>query len=326
MKEGQTTPENDRSREGKLDPAAIAQVREEAWPDVRDADELHDLLLTLIALPEQTSEMQGGSHADSWNQFFEQLKEAGRAGRAFHNNQRYWVAAERSKSFATLLPDAQFESALKTTESATPSQDDVLLSSVQGWMAHLGPTCAGELANLLGLPASEIDKALLRMEAAGSILRGKFTDQPARTGLSVPQEEIEWCDRRLLARIHRLTVGSLRKQIQPVTAAQFMRWLLRWQHVSDGTQVLGERGTLEILRQLQGFEVAANAWECTCWRAASPTTIQPCSIIFASPARLAGDGCHRIRPRSTTALRASAGLYPPASHQSPSLCVKMRIG
>jgi ATP-dependent helicase Lhr and Lhr-like helicase len=254
-------PESVLQEVGKLDPAAIAQVREEAWPDLRDADELHDLLLTLIALPEQTSQMQGGIHAGSWNQFFEQLQDANRAGRAFHNHQRYWVAAERSKSFATLFPDAQFESALKTTESATASHDDVLLSSVQGWMAHLGPTCAGELANLLGIPASEIDKALLRMEAAGSILRGKFTDQPARTGLSVPEEEVEWCDRRLLARIHRLTVGSLRKQIQPVTAAQFMRWLLRWQHVSDGTQVLGERGTLEILRQLQGFEVAANAWE-----------------------------------------------------------------
>src|SRR5207248_9561428 len=121
----------------------------------------------------------------------------------------YWVAAERSQSFARLFPDAQFESPLRSTESATPSHDDVLLSSVQGWMTHLGPTNAGELSDLLGLPASEIDKALLRMEAAGSILRGKFTDQSARTGVSAPQEQVEWCDRRLLARIHRLTVGSL---------------------------------------------------------------------------------------------------------------------
>ena len=73
--------------------------------------------------------------------------------------------------------------------------------------------------------------------------------------------EIEWCERRLLARIHRLTVATLRKQIEPVTAAQFMQWLLRWQHVAAGTQVAGERGTLEVLRQLQGFEIPANAWE-----------------------------------------------------------------
>ncbi len=73
--------------------------------------------------------------------------------------------------------------------------------------------------------------------------------------------ETEWCERRLLARIHRLTVGRLRKEIEPVTPAQYMNWLLRWQHVAPGTQVIGERGTLEILRQLQGFEVPASAWE-----------------------------------------------------------------
>ena len=73
--------------------------------------------------------------------------------------------------------------------------------------------------------------------------------------------ELEWCERRLLARIHRLTVATLRKQIEPVTAAQFMRWLLRWQHVAAGAQVQGERATLDVLRQLQGFEIPANAWE-----------------------------------------------------------------
>ena len=94
---------------------------------------------------------------------------------------------------------------------------------------------------------------MLRMEAAGSVLRGQFTDSSSG--------ETEWCDRRLLARIHRLTLGTLRKQIQPVTAAQFMRWLLRWQHVTPETRLLGERGTLEALQQLQGFEAPANAWE-----------------------------------------------------------------
>ena len=93
----------------------------------------------------------------------------------------------------------------------------------------------------------------MRLEATGAILRGKFTDP------STP--ETEWCDRRLLARIHRLTVGSLRKQVEPVNPAQFMRWLLRWQHVAPGTQLLGERGTLEMLQQMQGFEAAANSWE-----------------------------------------------------------------
>jgi ATP-dependent Lhr-like helicase len=123
---------------------------------------------------------------------------------------------------------------------------------VTGWMSHAGPTTAGELGELLGIDSAEIDKALLRLEAGGSVLRGQFTAAAQQT---------EWCERRLLARIHRLTLGELRKQVQPVTPAQFMRWLLRWQHASPGTQLAGERGTLEVLRQLQGFEAPANTWE-----------------------------------------------------------------
>jgi ATP-dependent Lhr-like helicase len=127
-------------------------------------------------------------------------------------------------------------------------------------MSHLGPVTAAQLAELLQQPEPEIDKALLRMEASGAILRGRFTSPAERTGVSAPHQQ-EWCERRLLARIHRLTVATLRKQIEPVTAAQFMRWLLRWQHIAPGTQVQGERATLDVLRQLQGFEIPANAWE-----------------------------------------------------------------
>jgi ATP-dependent helicase Lhr and Lhr-like helicase len=142
-----------------------------------------------------------------------------------------------------------------------------LLSLVMGWMSAVGPTTSSELGDLLGLPGSDIEKGLLRMEAAGTVLRGSFTGAgSARAGAPTPHDpvelrSIEWCERRLLARIHRLTVGMLRKQIEPVTAAQFLRWLLRWQHVAPGSQAAGERGTMEVLQQLQGFEVPANAWE-----------------------------------------------------------------
>ncbi|MGE5734414.1 MAG: DEAD/DEAH box helicase [Acidobacteriota bacterium] len=263
-------PESVLQEVGKLDPAAIAQVRQEAWPDLRDADELHDLLLTLIALPESVA---GGipdtasTLSSEWQQFFEQLRSNHRAGRAVDGIRAYWVASERVKSFSALFPNARLEPSMMATESVVPSSDDVLLASLQGWMAHVGPISSSQLTELLGVPEGEINRALLRMEAAGSILRGRFTDATARTGVvgsedqTALQDQVEWCDRRLLARIHRLTVGTLRKQIQPVTAAQFMRWLLGWQHVAAGTQVLGERGTLDVLRQLQGFEVAANAWE-----------------------------------------------------------------
>jgi ATP-dependent Lhr-like helicase len=148
-----------------------------------------------------------------------------------------------------------------------------VLTAVQGWMPHLGPTTASEIGLLLGVPASEIEKALLRMEASGTILRGKFRPGESRASLGLngrgrpfPHQEAdvaetEWCERRLLARIHRLTVATLRKQIAPVTASQFMSWLLRWQHVAPGTQVRGEHGPLEVIRQLQGFEIPASAWE-----------------------------------------------------------------
>jgi ATP-dependent Lhr-like helicase len=288
-------PESVLEEVGKLDPAAIAQVREEAWPDVRDADELHDVLHTLIAVPAwgqppavQLSEAEqvfssladkkystpsyrasldrtaeGGcpdvSVAD-WTNHFATLVQQNRALTAHSGDRCYWVAAERAQIFSLLFPNATFDRAIIEVESTIPSRDDALLVLVTGWIAHLGPVTAEQLASLLGLPVSEIEVALLRMEASGAILRGKFTDQGPWAGAPAPHE-LEWCERRLLARIHRLTVATLRKQIEPITAAQFMRWLLRWQHVAPGTQVQGERATLEVLRQLQGFEIPANSWE-----------------------------------------------------------------
>ena len=308
-------PESVLEEVGGLDPAAIAQVREEAWPDVRDADELHDVLHTLVALPEvvwgqppsavQSSEArlvlgstvgtpvfdQTGSSATNWTAegaylhmgraannwlgYFERLLSEGRAASAISDGRRYWVAAERAKTFSVLFPGAVFQPESAEVETTAPTRDDALLTLVTGWMSHLGPTNAGELAHTLGVPASEISGALLRMEASGTVLRGNFTGAAAelrsagQPGAAVPTQtlvqtqatETEWCERRLLARIHRLTVATLRKQIEPVTAAQFMQWLLQWQHVAPGTQVSGERGTLEVLRQLQGFEIPANAWE-----------------------------------------------------------------
>jgi ATP-dependent Lhr-like helicase len=258
-------PESVLEEVGGLDPTAIEQVREEAWPDVRDADELHDVLHTLVALPE--AGLNFGT--SQWKFYFERLIGEGRAASATLDGRVYWVAAERAKTFRALFPEARFEPNLAEVEATVPTRDDALLTLVAGWMSHLGPTTATGLGEPLKIPAPDISGALLRMEASGTVLRGNFsgtavglrsTGQP---GAAVPTEaiEIEWCERRLLARIHRLTVATLRKQIEPVTAAQFMQWLLQWQHVAPGTQVSGERGTLEVLRQLQGFEIPANAWE-----------------------------------------------------------------
>jgi ATP-dependent Lhr-like helicase len=265
-------PESVLEEVGGLDQAAIAQVREEAWPDVRDADELHDVLHTLVALSEPASCFGTGQ----WKFYFDRLTGEGRAASAICNGRTYWVAAERARTFSVLFPEARFEPVLADVEATIPSREDALLTLVTGWMSHLGPTTATDLGETLGLSSPDISGALLRMEASGTILRGSFSGAASRAklalslskGVPAPHEtpaqvepEIEWCERRLLARIHRLTVASLRKQIEPVTAAQFMQWLLQWQHITPGTQVSGERGTLEVLRQLQGFEIPANAWE-----------------------------------------------------------------
>jgi ATP-dependent Lhr-like helicase len=270
-------PESVLEEVGGLDPAAIAQVREEAWPDVRDADELHDVLHTLVALPEAAFNFGTGQ----WEFHFERLVGEGRAARAECSGRVYWVAAERARTFSVLFPEPRFAREVAEVETSVPARDDALLTLVTGWMSHSGPVTATHLGEAVGISASEISDALLRMEASGTVLRGNFSGAASRAepapstgsgqalslskGVPAPHDprevEIEWCERRLLARIHRLTVATLRKQIEPVTAAQFMQWLLRWQHVAAGTQVSGERGTLEVLRQLQGFEIPANAWE-----------------------------------------------------------------
>jgi len=355
-------PETVLTEIGRLDPAAIAQVREEAWPDVRDADELNEVLQVFVALPENFvppvaqallpvhAGLSEGANAQArvpvlltvsqWGDLFRQLVAEKRAARAVVGETALWVAAEKIKAFLRLFPEAQFEtrpvevdesvrekiselisqqgarSALECGSeaaalesrpkaaasaaalqgafgaTATPSRDDALLQLVRGWMEHSGPVEVAWLAHTVGLPAVDIEAAMLRLEAEGRVLRGQFAssrpsailgeaknprNSPAAAKSTAEilrsaqddttarvegyQPSIEWCDRRLLARIHRLTLGALRREIQPVTRAQFMRWLLRWQHLAPGTQVNSERGLLEVIRQLQGFEAPANAWE-----------------------------------------------------------------
>jgi ATP-dependent helicase Lhr and Lhr-like helicase len=255
-------PETVVSEIGRLDPAAIASVRDDAWPDVRDAEELHDALLSLIALPVPANTAEQSTNplqtklqesVPQWTAYFEELVAEHRAGRAQSDGATYWVTAERAAAFRQILPSAIFDISVPELPSIETSREDALLAMITGWMAHAAPVCAAQLAAVLGVVLSDVDKALLRLETSGVILRGRFME-PTST-------ETEWCERRLLARIHRLTIGHLRKQIESVTPAQFMNWLFRWQHIAPGTQLLGERGVLEALRQLQGFEAPANSWE-----------------------------------------------------------------
>jgi len=259
-------PESVLSEVGRLDPAAIDEVSEDAWPDVRDAEELHDILLTLRMLPigHEPHALSGGrslrarvsNSAKSWEQHFASLVSQRRAAIAQVGTEEFWVATERVKDFGQLFPVARIANPLPAVEAVGASnREEAVLMVVTGWLGHSGPVSSEDLSALLHLSREEVDRALLRLEGSGAILRGKFTDAASISGAT------EWCERRLLSRIHRLTLGSLRKQIAPVTPAEFMRWLLRWQHVAPGTQMLGERGTAEVIQQLQGFEAPASAWE-----------------------------------------------------------------
>ncbi len=233
---------------GALDAAAIDDVREQARPDIRDADELHDLLMSIGLLPI--------SESRDWDEFVSRLIDGGRATVASWDLNRALVAAERIDLLRAAIPSVRFdpEIHLAATFRDAPPKDstDATRLIVQGWMHTLGPTTSQDLAARLGFATEDIDGAFLALESSGEILRGHFTP-----GIS----ELEWCERRLLARIHRLTIGRLRAEIQPVTPAQFVRFLLRWQHVQPGTQLHGRDGVIGILSQLQGLEAPAPAWE-----------------------------------------------------------------
>ncbi len=250
-------PEKLLGEAGRLDPTAIAELRTECWPDVRDEHELHDLLCALYVIPEEILSFSGALH---WAVFFERLVAQGRATIAEHAGQTYLVAAERVQPLRCLWP-----AMIVHREVPCPAEDkpqapgDIVRKSVQGWMGLLGPVTSRTLGARLGMEPAAIWAAMLLMEMQGSILRGKFeaTAEPAA------DEDVEWCERRLLQRIHKRTLAGLRKQIEPVTSAVYMNWLLGWQHLAPRTQLSGEAGVLEALRQLEGFEAPAIEWERT---------------------------------------------------------------
>ncbi|MGI8772255.1 MAG: DEAD/DEAH box helicase [Acidobacteriaceae bacterium] len=227
---------------GRLDPEAIQSIRAECWPDIRDEHELHDLLYSLVVVPEPALAHEC---ARDWHIFMERLMVQHRAAVQTHGGERYLAATERVEELARLLSQ-QEEAAL-------------LQRSVLGWLNVLGPSTAESLGAYLGLPPARVYQSLLALEMQGSILRGVFES----TGAAQHDHAIEWCERRVLQRIHKRTLGALRKQIEPVTPAVLMQWLLEWQHLAPQTQLSGEEGVLEALRKLEGYEAPAVEWERT---------------------------------------------------------------
>ncbi|PWB45355.1 MAG: DEAD/DEAH box helicase [Candidatus Methylomirabilota bacterium] len=274
---------------GALDQSAIDEVCRQAWPDVRDADELHDLLLSVGILPIESARewsawadrlmtdgravrvrwtiahpTPGAASSAPTNRFGIvgaglALPEWGAASSAPTDQMVALVATERIPLVRAAIPHVCFEpdaapAFLAGGAIGHPDRIEATRAILNGWLEILGPTTAPELAARLGLDLSKVEAALLALEADGVALRGRF-----RPGASA--EPIEWCERRLLARIHRLTIGRLRREIEAVPVADFVRFLLRWQHVASRTQLHGREGIAEVIGQLQGLELPAHAWE-----------------------------------------------------------------
>ncbi len=243
------TPE-DAADLGRLDPEAITRVREEAWPAPENADEMHDALVWLGYIAEGEV-----GNTPGWAGWLGELAASRRAARLRHSGAALWVAAERLPQFQVLWPDAALDPAIAAPAAYAErawSPDLALVEIVRGRLEGLGPVDAGALAAPLGLAADDIAIPLAALEAEGFALRGQFTP----SGRSD-----EWCERRLLARIHRYTVNRLRAEIEPVAVRDFLRFLLDWQRAAPDTRMDGPDSLAAIVGQLEGFEAAAGAWE-----------------------------------------------------------------
>ena len=281
---------------GALDADAIARVREEERPDPRDADELHDAMLTAGFLtsgdledirPELLNELTAGRRAGSVS-----------FGPATRAACPLIVAVERLPELRAIHPDLVIAATLQPPPSRLArswSRAEAITEILRGRLTVTGPVTAEALADSMGVSPTDVDVALLSLEGDGVVLRGRFT--PGESAL-------EWCDRTLLARIHRYTLNRLRAEIEPVSPADFMRFLFRWQHVETSSRLTGLDGLREIVTALDGYELAAAAWE----RAVLPARLDHYDASMLDMICLTGEaGWGRLSPAQ---LGPEPGLVP----------------
>ena len=235
---------------GALDADAIAGVREEAWPRARSADEVHEALMTLGAITE--AEARADEH---WDAGLAALARAGRATRLGTREGGLWVAAERLAQLRPLYPGAEPMPAIMAPagyDAPFESSGEALRELLRARLGGLGPVTVDQLVEQLRLPRGDIEAALTALQSEGTVFQGRVTP-----GL----EAIEWCERHLLARIHRYTLKRLRREIEPVEPRDFVRFLFDWQHVAGASRVSGPEALPAVLAQLEGFEAPASLWE-----------------------------------------------------------------
>ena len=266
---------------GKLDPDAIQRVRDEAWPDATNADELHDALSWLTFLADAEVQRQPGwpdlTDALAKQRRVTQLTNRADTASASHASRTatttpappagpdarntaapdhsLWVTAERLPLFRALFPNASTHPTVEVpaTYDKQWTREEALVEVIRGRLQGVGPTTSAAIAASLGLPVTSIETALAALQAEGFAMRGQFTPGAVADG--------EWCERRLLARIHRYTVKRLRAEIEPVEARDFLRFLFEWQRVTPDGRMEGPDAVGAILGQLEGFEAPASAWE-----------------------------------------------------------------
>ena len=233
---------------GALDPEAIALVREQAWPEPENGDELHDALTLLTFLTD--------AEAEPWQDMMASLAEARRATLLTpHDGPAIWIAAERLPLMEAVHPEHALQPHVQAPEhdrATTWQREEAIREAMRGRLEGLGPVTIAALASSLGVTERDAESAMIALETEGFAMRGRFS---AGDGAE------EWCDRRLLARIHRYTLDRLRKEIEPVTAAQYVRFLFAWQHAAPSTRLQGPAGLASIVERLQAYHIPAGAWE-----------------------------------------------------------------
>ncbi|MBA1272232.1 DEAD/DEAH box helicase [Stutzerimonas azotifigens] len=235
---------------GALDPDAIEAVRAEAWPEARSADEMHEALTGLGCMAEDEA-----SDHPHWQAWLDELARAGRATRMqVATGRALWLPVERLAMLRAIYPTATLAPALQTPVGYDQAWDEeqAITELIRARLSGFGPLPVALIARPLALPASAVAQALLRLEREGYVMRGRFSPDAG---------EEQWCERHLLARIHRYTVKRLRREIEPVERADFMRFLFDWQHLSKDARMRGADALDVVVGQLEGFQAAAGAWE-----------------------------------------------------------------